>query len=291
MKHVKTVEGLRGIVNSWRSSGLRVGLVPTMGYLHEGHLSLMRCAKKNCDRVIATIFVNPMQFGPNEDLDAYPRDLERDSRLATETGVDVLFCPPPEEIYTDNYQTLVRVEKLSRGLCGGDRPGHFDGVATVVSKLFNITNPHVAVFGMKDFQQLSLIRQLVKDLNFDIEIIGHPIVRESDGLAMSSRNKYLSAEEREVATCLYKSILAARDMYKKRDGVLAATKVEEVAVQRINSHSHCSVDYAKVIHETTLEPVTNVDKHSVLTLAVKVGGKVRLIDNGYLDDEQNFSIS
>lgn len=287
MNVVETIAGLREIVRAWKRDGLRVGLVPTMGYLHEGHLSLMRCALDNSDRVIATIFVNPMQFGPDEDLDAYPRDLERDRLLAEQTGVDVLFCPAPDEIYTDNYQTLVRVQNLSQGLCGGDRPGHFDGVATVVAKLFNIATPDVAVFGMKDFQQLALIRQLVKDLNFVIEIIGHPIVREEDGLAMSSRNKYLSAEDRKAAVCLYQTIQSARQMYRSGTELLPGAAVEEMAVEKINSYPQCRVDYAKVIHESTLEPVETVDHKSVLALAVKVSGKVRLIDNGYIDKERS----
>lgn len=220
MKVISTVKEMQEQVSQWKSAQYSVGLVPTMGFFHKGHLSLMKTARDTCDKVVTSLFVNPMQFGENEDLDSYPRDQERDCALAQQEGVDVLFVPGSEDIYPKHFQTKISVTKLSQGLCGADRPGHFDGVATVVAKLFNIVNPDVAVFGQKDFQQLALIKQLVKDLNFQIEIIGNPIVREADGLAMSSRNKYLNSEEREVATCLYRAIQKAKGMLKQ-GGVLS----------------------------------------------------------------------
>lgn len=202
MKIITEVCELQHQADTWRRQGLRIGLVPTMGFFHAGHLALMQRAASCCDRVITTLFVNPMQFGPTEDLDAYPRDFARDSQLAEQEGVAILFAPDRRQMYGPDFQTTVTVEHLASGLCGASRPGHFAGVATVVTKLFLAAKPHVAVFGQKDFQQLALIRQLVLDLNFDIEIIGHPIVREVDGLAMSSRNKYLDAYERQIAVCL-----------------------------------------------------------------------------------------
>jgi pantoate--beta-alanine ligase len=256
-----------------------------MGFLHEGHLSLIRCAVGCCDKVITTLFVNPLQFGPNEDLDAYPRDFERDVALATAEKVDVLFCPEPAVMYGENFQTTVSVASLSEGLCGADRPGHFDGVATVVTKLFNLTRPHVAIFGQKDFQQLALIKQLVEDLNFDIEIIGHPIVREKDGLAMSSRNKYLATEERKVATCLYKAIVEAKNMFRQSAGLLSAGDIEKMAHAMIEIHPECRVEYVKVVNRYSLKRVETVDNDSAILLAMKVNNKVRLIDNSPLSDE------
>lgn len=279
---LSTVEKIRNQVREWHLKGESVGLVPTMGYLHEGHLSLMRCAKKECDRVVTSIFVNPMQFGPNEDLDNYPRSLDRDRELAERVGVDALFCPQDDEIYGKNYQTTVRVQKLSQGLCGADRPGHFDGVATVITKLFNIVTPDVAVFGKKDFQQLALIRQLTQDLNFDIRIIGHPIVREADGLAMSSRNKYLSGEDRKIATCMYAALQKARALYRENGEGMPAGEVEKLAIATIEANPQCTVEYTKVVHQLTLQPMDKVTDDSVLTLAMKVSGSVRLIDNGFL---------
>ncbi len=285
MKVIHTVEGIRDQVNEWHQQGLRVGLVPTMGFFHEGHLSLMRCAVGCCDKVIVTLFINPLQFGPNEDLDAYPRDFERDGALATAENVDVLFCPDSTVMYGRNFQTTVSVGLLSQGLCGADRPGHFDGVATVVTKLFHLTKPHVAVFGQKDFQQLVLIRQLVEDLNFDIEIIGHPIVREDDGLAMSSRNKYLDTEERKIATCLYKAIVEAKKMFRQSSGVLRAGEIKKMAYAMIETHPECCVEYVSVVNRQTLKEVETADSDSRILLAMKVNDKVRLIDNSPLADE------
>lgn len=284
MKIIRTIKELQLQADAWRRQGLRIGLVPTMGFFHEGHLSLMGCAADCCDRVITTLFVNPMQFGPTEDLDAYPRDFARDSALAENEGVDVLFCPEPAEMYGSGFQTTVSLKVLSQGLCGADRPGHFDGVATVVCKLFNAAKPHVAVFGQKDFQQLALVRQLVEDLNFDIEIIGHPIVREKDGLAMSSRNKYLDQAERKIATCLYAALCAAREMFQESGGHMPAENIEAAARSIIETQPGCKVDYATVVNATTLQRVTAADSDCRLILAVKVNNKVRLIDNAPLQD-------
>jgi pantoate--beta-alanine ligase len=199
-------------VNDWRRRGLSVGLVPTMGCLHQGHLSLVRKARELSDRVIVSIFVNPMQFGPDEDLGAYPRQFTKDCNLAENEGATAVFAPVDQQMYSTGFQTMVRVKKLSLGMCGADRPGHFDGVATVVSKLFNITTPNIAVFGEKDYQQLVIIRQLTEDLNFPVKIIAAPIVRESDGLAMSSRNKYLTGTSRNTALCLFQAVSRAKKL-------------------------------------------------------------------------------
>lgn len=282
MKVVRTTEELQQQANEWRRNGLTIGLVPTMGFFHEGHLSLMRRARQESCRVITSIFVNPMQFGPNEDLDSYPRSFERDRVMAESEGVDLLFCPEPEEMYGERFQTRVCVEKVSQGLCGADRPGHFDGVATVVTKLFNLAKPHKAVFGQKDFQQLAVIRQLVADLNFDIEIIDHPIVREKDGLAMSSRNKYLDEDERKVAVCLYEAIVQAKKMLADAGGTLQAKEIVTMAEGLIEHHPECSVEYVSVVNRQTLSPVELADADSVLVLAMKVNNKVRLIDNSPL---------
>lgn len=285
MKIIRDIQTLQLQADEWRKEGRRIGLVPTMGFFHEGHLALMRCAARSCDRVITTLFVNPIQFGPTEDLDAYPRDFERDRMLAEKEGVDVLFFPEADRMYGKNFQTEITVGLLSQGLCGASRPGHFAGVATVVAKLFNAAKPHVAIFGQKDFQQLAVIRQLVEDLNFDIEIIGHPIVREADGLAMSSRNKYLNKHEREVATCLYKAIVAARSMFQDSGGSLPSAAIETLARSIIEAHPECAVDYVLVVNKTTLRHVQNADNDSVLVLAMKVNDKVRLIDNSPLHDD------
>ncbi|SHO50111.1 pantoate--beta-alanine ligase [Desulfopila aestuarii] len=284
MKIVEDQKVLQRQVDDWRRQGLKIGLVPTMGFFHEGHLALMRKAASCCDKVITSLFVNPMQFGPNEDLDAYPRNFERDRSLAEQESVDVLFCPDTTQMYGENFQTRVMVEKLSKGLCAASRPGHFDGVATVVTKLFLAAKPHVAVFGQKDFQQLAIIRQMVEDLNFDVEIIGHPIVRESDGLAMSSRNKYLNEQERKIAVCLYESICKAKQMFGKMGDLLTSAEVENMVKSHIEQHPECRVDYASVVHKTTLQHVENCNENSMLILAVKVSNKVRLIDNSPLQE-------
>ena len=262
-----------------RREGATIGFVPTMGYFHEGHLALMRRARELADKVVVSIFVNPIQFGPKEDFAAYPRDLERDAKLAEEVGVDLLFVPEAEEMYPSGYQTFVEVTELSKPLCGAKRPGHFRGVATVVLKLFNIVRPHLAVFGLKDYQQYLVIRQMVKDLNLDVEIVGHPIVREEDGLAMSSRNTYLSPEERKSATCLYQALVLAER--RVREGEREAQRLKDELSRFILSHPHTRIDYIEFCDPETLAPVERLEGETLLALAVFVG-RARLIDNALI---------
>ena len=262
------------------SSG-SIALVPTMGYFHEGHLSLMRLASQQADRVVVSLFVNSLQFGPNEDLSRYPRDLERDSSMAAAEGVDVLFVPSDNEMYSPDFDAVVTVGSITDMLCGKHRPGHFEGVTTVVAKLFNIVKPHMAVFGQKDFQQLSVIRKMVRDLNWDIEIIGHPIVREQDGLAMSSRNTYLSQEEREKALCLYKAIQHAQARFSS--GLTDASQIKSEISDIILDNSGVSIDYISVVDKNNLSDKEIIDSESVLAMAVKVG-QTRLIDNCFLGE-------
>jgi len=280
VKIVKSVSEINSCSKNWKIKGNCVSLVPTMGCLHEGHLSLMRLAKNVSDKIVVSLFINPRQFGPNEDLDSYPRQFEDDCRMTEEEGVDALFCPEPEAIYPVNFQTSVNVQLLSQGMCGNDRPGHFGGVATVITKLFNIITPDIAVFGKKDFQQLVVIRQLVKDLNYNIEIIGAPIFREKDGLAMSSRNRYLNIKGRESALCLSRAIDTARELAGRQAGV--ATDIILEKVRQIVERAGGQLEYAVIVNENDLAPDKCVDNESVLALAVKIGGQVRLIDNGRL---------
>ncbi len=258
-------------------NGKKISFVPTMGYLHEGHLSLMRKAKEYGDILVVSIFVNPTQFGPNEDLDRYPRDFEGDTEKCKSVGVDVIFYPTNENMYDKNFQTYVTVEKVTKNLCGLSRPIHFRGVATVVSKLFNIVLPDYAFFGEKDFQQLVVIKQMVKDLNFPVKVIGCPIVREEDGLAMSSRNAYLNEEERKQALCLYKSILKVKELFNS--GERNAEKLIEEAKKIINEHPLAEIDYVKIVDINTMEDIKGeIDKDALYALAIKIG-KTRLIDN------------
>ncbi|MBW1635434.1 MAG: pantoate--beta-alanine ligase [Deltaproteobacteria bacterium] len=280
MKTIRSIRDISSCSKEWKNRGYRVSLVPTMGCLHEGHLSLMRLAKKYSDKTIVSLFVNSMQFGPNEDLASYPRQFETDCRMAENAGVDALFYPTSAEMYPENFQTSISVNLLSQGMCGKDRPVHFGGVVTVVTKLFNITMPDVAVFGKKDYQQLLIIRRLVRDLNYNIEVIGAPIFRERDGLAMSSRNKYLDREERQSALCLSRAILAARDLVSRQPGIAAAVVLEKV--KGIIAKAGGRLEYAVIVDEKDLSPVKIVDNESVLALAVKIGEKIRLIDNGKL---------
>ena len=264
------------------ASGSTVALVPTMGYFHEGHLSLMRLASRLADRVVVSLFVNSLQFSPSEDLSSYPRDLERDSRMAADVKVDVLFVPTDREMYLSDFNARVRIDGITDTLCGKQRPGHFEGVTTVVAKLFNIVKPHIAVFGQKDFQQLSVIEKMVRDLNWDIEIVGHPIVREEDGLAMSSRNTYLSSEERGKALCLYKAIQHTKTRFNSglTDAELLKSEIRDI----ILANSGVSVDYISVVDKDNLSDKEVIDSNSVLALAVKVG-QTRLIDNCFLGSE------
>jgi pantoate--beta-alanine ligase len=259
-----------------RLKGKTIAFVPTMGFLHEGHLMLLREGKKRCDELVLSIFVNPTQFGPIEDLEKYPRDLERDLKMAEKEGVDLVFNPGIEDMYGKEFQTYVNLEKLPNHLCGLSRPVFFRGVATVVAKLFNIVKPHVALFGEKDYQQLAVIRQMVRDLNFDIEIIGVPTVREPDGLAMSSRNTYLSTSERPAALSLYKSLQNAKESVQNKE--TDAKKIINGAIQIITSFPETEIDYVRICNPETLEDVSVIKGTVLMALAVKVG-KTRLIDN------------
>ncbi len=267
---------------SVRLSGKRISFVPTMGYFHEGHLSLMKEARRLADEVVVSIYVNPTQFGPKEDFSKYPRDFERDARMAESVGVDVIFFPSNEDMYPAGYQTYVEVEQVTKNLCGVSRPGHFRGVTTVCCKLFNIVKPHNAVFGKKDFQQLAAIRRMVIDLNQDLEIVGMPTFREPDGLAMSSRNVYLSAEERASALSLVGSLTLAQKLYaagERKAGVIISQ-----AQSLISSAPFTDIDYVKICDTATLEDVEDIRGEVVMALAVKVG-KTRLIDNSVLGEE------
>jgi pantoate--beta-alanine ligase len=247
-----------------------------MGFLHEGHLELMRIAKKHSDKVIMSLFVNPTQFGPSEDYDEYPRDTEGDLEKAGGVGVDIVFMPKVDEMYPEGNQTTVKVGRVTQHLCGLSRPGHFDGVTTIVAKLFNATKPHIAVFGQKDYQQLTVISRMVMDLDMDIKIIGVPTVRESDGLAMSSRNKYLNPEERQSALCLKKSLDLAEKMFK--DGTRDAGTVITAIKSMIKNHTATDIDYVTLCDPLTLEDLDNLGEENLLALAVRVGN-TRLIDN------------
>jgi pantoate--beta-alanine ligase len=256
--------------------GKKIAFVPTMGYFHKGHLSLMKEAKKMADCLVVSIYVNPTQFGPKEDFSKYPRDLDRDLKMAESVNVDVIFYPPDKEMYPANYQTHVDVEKVTQNLCGMSRPGHFRGVATVCNKLFNIVKPDFAVFGKKDFQQFVTIERMVDDLNMDIQIIGSPTVRESGGLAMSSRNKYLNKDERKSALTLFKALKLAQKLYsngEKKSSVIIA-EVEKL----IKRAPFTAIDYIKICDTRTLNDADKIKNQSVIALAVKVGN-TRLIDN------------
>jgi pantoate--beta-alanine ligase len=275
MRLVHTVAEMKKIVNDILKSGKSIGFVPTMGYLHKGHLSLVEAARKENDVVVVSIFVNPTQFGPNEDYNRYPRDLERDLRLLEPIGVDYVFNPSVEEMYPAMYSTYVEEVELSKYLCGASRPGHFRGVCTVVTKLFNIVKPTKAYFGQKDAQQFRVLKRMVRDLNMDVEMIEMPIVREEDGLAMSSRNVYLNPEERKEATRLYKSLLKAKELIESGERDVQKIKSEML---KILDHPLLKVDYVEVVDEETLRPVEKIDRKVIVALAVFVG-KARLIDN------------
>ena len=279
MQIIEPISDMREWSESQRRAGRRIVLVPTMGFLHEGHLCLMRDARLRGDLVVASIFVNPTQFGPGEDFAAYPRDFERDRRMLEAEGVDVLFHPSAAQIYPAGAQTFVEVEKLSAPLCGAARLGHFRGVATVVAKLLNIVQPHAAIFGEKDFQQLQVIRRMVRDLAMDVEIIGHPIVRESDGLAMSSRNSYLTAAERQAAVCLSRALCKAERWFRR--GEKAAAALVNLVVAELAKEPLAKVEYVQLCDAETLDEVGAIGAPAVLALAVRIG-KARLIDNRVL---------
>lgn len=273
---VKTIDEIRSMVKAWREEGLSVGLVPTMGFLHEGHQSLILRAVAENDRVVVSDFVNPTQFAPGEDLESYPRDIERDARLCEEAGAAVIFHPQPEEMYAKDASTYVNMERLSEELCGKTRPTHFRGVCTVVSKLFNIVMPDRAYFGQKDAQQLAIIKRMVRDLNFDIEIVGCPIIREEDGLAKSSRNTYLNQEERKAALCLSKAVFLGQEMVV--NGETDTKKIVDKMVERILAEPLARIDYVQAVDAVTMEPVEKVEAEVLVAMAVYIG-KTRLIDN------------
>ena len=279
MEIIKSYKSMQQYADQIRNKQETIALVPTMGFFHEGHLSLMKKAKAVSNCLVVSLFVNPTQFAPDEDFDSYPRDAERDLALAEKEGVNVMFMPERDEIYSSEFQTYVNLEKLPNHLCGLSRPTFFRGVTTVVSKLFNIIKPHYAIFGQKDFQQLAIIRQMVKDLNFDIEIIGVPTFREPDGLAMSSRNKYLDSDQRETALCLFQSLEKAFALIQA--GETNPEKIIEQATRLIESRAKTSIDYIKICDPVTLEDVVSIKGKSLMALAVNVG-KTRLIDNRIL---------
>lgn len=275
MQIIKKIDELRPIIKAWKREGLTVGLVPTMGFLHEGHKSLIDRAVKENDRVAVSDFVNPTQFAPNEDFETYPRDLDADAALCEAAGADVIFNPEPSEMYRDAL-TFVDMNKITKVLCGKTRPIHFSGVCTVVSKLFNIVTPDRAYFGQKDAQQLCVIKKMVEDLNFDIEIVGCPIMRESDGLAKSSRNTYLNPEERKAALCLSRSLEIGRRMAES--GETDAKAVTDAVRNEISKEPLARIDYVELVDLKTLEPLETVRKPLLCAIAVYIG-KTRLIDN------------
>ncbi len=282
MKLIESIEEMQSIAAAARQAGKTIVLVPTMGYLHAGHASLLTEGRKRADILVASIFVNPTQFGAGEDFNTYPRDLERDMRIAEAAGVDYIFAPKASDMYPAGYQTYVNVEELTLPLCGASRPGHFRGVTTVVAKLFNIVMPHLALFGKKDFQQLTVIRRMAADLNMGVQIVGMPIVREADGLAMSSRNAYLSQAERESALCLSRALHSVQDVYRSAER--SVETLRKLALGIINAEPSAAIDYVEFYHEATLTEVEQADDHTLVALAVRIG-KTRLIDNCVLGEE------
>ena len=280
MKIVGTVKEVREQVKEWKKQGLSVGFVPTMGYLHEGHKSLMDAARKGNDKVVVSIFVNPMQFGPTEDLATYPRDLDHDAALCESAGVDLIFHPEAEEMYEKDFCSFMDMTGLTEGLCGKTRPIHFRGVCTVVNKLFNIVTPDHAYFGQKDGQQLAVIKRMVRDLNMDIEIVGCPIVREEDGLAKSSRNTYLSPEERKAALILSKKVALGKELAKTEKD---ANKVVEAMKKNIETEPLAKIDYVEAVDALSMAPVEKLEGTCMLAMAVYIG-KTRLIDNTLINE-------
>lgn len=276
MRIVHTIKEVRQQVKAWHREGLTVGFVPTMGYLHEGHGSLIERAHSENDKVVVSIFVNPIQFGPNEDLEKYPRDMDRDSKIVETCGGDIIFNPSAAEMYAADFSTFVDVDGLTEGLCGAKRPGHFQGVCTVVTKLFNIVPADRAYFGEKDAQQLAVIRRMVRDLDMDIEIVPCPIIREEDGLAKSSRNSYLNEEERKASTILHKSLLTAKEIISEGDHKAKFVKASIEGI--LESEPLARIDYIEIVDSFTLKPVDELQGTVLIALAVFIG-KTRLIDN------------
>lgn len=282
MKIISSIAEMQQTALSLKRSGKQIVYVPTMGFLHEGHASLLREGRRRGDILVLSIFVNPIQFGPNEDLDRYPRNLDGDCAIAQECGVDIVFTPTATEMYPTGFQTAIRVKELALPLCGASRPGHFDGVSTVVTKLFNIIQPDLALFGKKDFQQLAVIRRMVADLSIPVNVVGMPIIRDADGLAMSSRNAYLSPDQRQSALCLSKAIQRVREQFTA--GERTAAKLLQTARDLIIAEPAAAIDYLEFRDADTLETVTTVSDNTLMALAVKIG-ITRLIDNTLLGDE------
>ena len=280
MKIIRTVSEMQRTADELRKS-MTISFVPTMGYLHEGHLALVRAAKKLADVVVVSIFVNPIQFGPSEDLSRYPRDFERDSKLLEQEKTDIIFYPNDGEMYENQFSTYVEVKNLEDHLCGKTRVGHFTGVATVVTKLFNIVKPHYAIFGQKDYQQLTVIERMVTDLNQDVKIIAHPTIRESDGLAMSSRNTYLTSEERRKALSISASLKHAEEMF--RSGIRDAGAIKAAVNDILIKEDGINVEYIDICDAMTLEDISSLEKKAVLAIACRIG-KTRLIDNTILTE-------
>lgn len=276
MELVRTINEVRKIVKEWKSKGYKVGYVPTMGYLHEGHKSLILKSVSENDKTIVSIFVNPIQFGPTEDLESYPRDIERDKKLVSDAGADLIFYPEVSEMYPSHFTTLVNTKEVSENLCGAKRPVHFGGVCTVLSKFFNIITPDRAYFGQKDAQQLAVVKRFVRDLNFDIEIIGCPIIREDDGLAKSSRNTYLNPEERKAALILSKSLAKGKDLILA--GERDASKVIKCITDSLNTEKLAKVDYVSVVDNENIHYIDTIKGEVLVAIAVYIG-KTRLIDN------------
>ena len=281
MQVIKSVQAMAEEATRLRQAGKQIAFVPTMGNLHEGHLSLLRMGRPLADILVISIFVNPMQFEPGSDFDAYPRTFQEDLKKSEAAGADIVFAPVESSLYPEGFQTTVEVSEVSKGLCGDFRPGHFRGVTTVVLKLFNIVKPHVAVFGEKDFQQLVAIRRMVKDLNLEVTIVGHPTVRENDGLAMSSRNQYLSPDERQRAARLYKFLKLARQAY--REGNRNAASLVGIVREGLKEDLEIRIEYIAIRDMETLRPVDTVYRPAVMALAVYIG-TTRLIDNIFLQD-------
>ncbi|MBO5691235.1 MAG: pantoate--beta-alanine ligase [Spirochaetaceae bacterium] len=276
MTIARTIQETRNTIKEWRRQGYTIGLVPTMGYLHDGHASLMKKAKESCQKVVVSIFVNPMQFGANEDLSTYPRDLEADSRLCESLGVDLIFHPSVEEMYNPGFCSFVDMTGLTKELCGKSRPIHFRGVCTVVTKLFNIVTPDKAFFGQKDAQQLAVIKRMTADLNMDIEIVGCPIIREEDGLARSSRNVYLNTEERQAALILSKTIQLGQQMVQQ--GTRSASQLLAAMKASLESEPLARIDYVEAVSMDTIQPIDTLQGQVLVAMAVFIG-KTRLIDN------------
>ncbi|MDK2829099.1 MAG: pantoate--beta-alanine ligase [Clostridium butyricum] len=273
---VKKIDEVRILVKEWRKQGFTVGYVPTMGALHEGHESLIKKAVRENDKVIVSVFVNPTQFGPNEDYDSYPRNIEKDMELCENAGACAVFNPEPSEMYFENKSTVISVSGLTSVLCGAKRPGHFDGVCLVVTKFFNIVKPNRAYFGEKDAQQVAVLKRMVRDLSIDVEIVPCPIIREEDGLAKSSRNTYLNVDERKAAVVLSRSLKIAKQLLDK--GERNAAKIKDAIISEINTESLAKIDYVEIVDSENLTDVSTIEKNILIPIAVYIG-KTRLIDN------------